>query len=81
MPKPRKLLRLTFTPPKQRGWWAYSHASGAFEAVYLLEEDLEHARERHALAEAVEIMPADVWSTRRLKKRERGTEPKSREAR
>lgn len=73
MAKPRKPLRLTQTPPNHTGWWAYSHVTdcGAIEAIYLGKKELKEAQERHAIAEAVEINPADVWSTRRLKKRER----------
>lgn len=71
MPKPRKPLRLTYTPPVRTGWYAYQHAGGELEAVYLGEDSLKNAQDRFQLALAVEITPADVWSTRKLKKRER----------
>lgn len=76
MPKPRKRLRFTYSPPRKIGWWAYSHNRGPAEAVYLGQESLANARDRFELATAVEIEPADIWSTRRLKKRERGKECK-----
>ena len=71
MAKPRKPLRLTLSPPNHTGWWAYSHNREPLEAIYLGKECLEDAQRRYALAEAVEINPVDIWSARRLKKRER----------
>ena len=71
MSKPRKSLRLTYTPPCHTGWYAYQHAGGELEAVYLGEDSLKNAQERFQLALAVKITPDDVWSTRKLKKRER----------
>lgn len=71
MPKPRKPLRLTYNPPTKRGWYAYSHVGGEFEAVYLTERELDDAQSRFYLCTALDIAYADVWSTRKLKKRER----------
>ena len=72
MAKPRKPLRLTFYPPTTQGWYAYSHNGGPFEAIYLDEEGIENAVDRFLIAQFVELEPVDLWSTRRLKKRERG---------
>lgn len=72
MPKLRKPLRLTYTPPTRPGWYAYKHVHNDIEAVYLGKSDLEDAQSRYQMALLFDFEPADIWSTRKLKKRERG---------
>lgn len=75
MPKPRKPLRATYTPPSRTGWYGYQHAGNNPEAIYLDEDGLTNAQSRFQTAIALNIPPADIWSTRKLKKRERGGLP------
>lgn len=71
MPRPRKIIRTTYEPPTKEGWYAYSHADGPFRVFYLNKESLESAKERYDVCKALGLPFVDVWSTRRLKKRER----------
>ena len=78
MPKPRKPLRLTYQPPTRTGWYAYRHLDGELEAVYLQQKDLQDAQGRYDVCTLLDLEFVDVWSTRKLKKRERCQEPRSR---
>ncbi len=75
MPKPRKPLRTTHTPPSRTGWYGYQHAGGYSKAIYLDEDGLKDAQHRFQIAIAFNIPPTDIWSARKLKKRERGGLP------
>ena len=77
MPKPRKPLRLTYNPPTRPGWYAYRHCEGELEAVKLTQDDVDNAQGRFEVSLLLDIPFVDVWSTRKLKKRERCEEPRA----
>lgn len=68
--RPRKQLRFTYTPPARPGWYAYSHNEERAYAVHLDAELLQEAQDRYNLALLFDLIPTDLWSTRKLKKRE-----------
>lgn len=70
MPKVRNVLRTTHKPPTKPGWYAYSHDGGKFEAVYLGTQDVQNAQDRYEVCLALDLPFVDIWSTRKLKKRE-----------
>lgn len=73
MPKPRKPIFVSHVPPSKPGWYAVAECwEDDYFAVQLNKAQVEEARKRYELCLAVDLVPSELWSKRRLRKRERG---------